>query len=699
MTEVRGGNLGRLLNPTSVAIVGASEKRNMSNIAAAHLRAAPVTLHLVTPSVPEAYGQPTVASLQDIDGPVDAVLSLVGAERALDVVADAAAIGAGGVVVVASGFAEAGGSGTSLQDELRSRALDAGLPVIGPNCTGFSNVTMGTNCFTGTAVDVRAGGIALVSSSGYLMRSAMVAARERNLGVRIAISSGNEAVTTLSDYLDYFIADPETSTICVIIEKLREPAEFFELAARARAASKPLIVLKLGRSDRARDIVKSHTGALTGQAWLYDVAFRSSGVMPARNVDDLLDLASVVSQLPRDRWKPVERAAVIGTSGGVAALVSDTIDPDDIELPTLDGLRADLAQHIEGVHVVNPLDLTGLTLARPGAVEAVMGTLVASPEVDAMVACWWISDDDEDRSRTLLDPIAQLDTTKPIVMTTLERSRVGRWSADVDIPGVAFCGSIGGAARGLRAMRELLRPLPERTPTTERVPRPTNLVDSDLGPIVSFDEAMGLLAAAGVPVAPWWIHHAGLAASSADLDPDIRYVVKLADVPHRTELGAVRIGVAHYDLDVVAAELVALAHREDVPDTVVVQAMASGAGEAFIGIQAGTEVGDVVVAGLGGIFVELTRNVVGRMLPVAAADVDEMLDEFGGETVFKGIRGAEPWNRTALADAISAAARFGESAAEWLETMDLNPLIAGPDGAVAVDVLMVVRSSDSAAGH
>jgi acyl-CoA synthetase (NDP forming) len=692
VADVPVATLMRLLSPRSIAVVGASERRPMSNVAIANLQGAPVDLHLVNPSASEAYGRPTVASLTDIDGPVDAVMSLVGAERTLAVVEEAGQVGAAGVVVVASGFAEVGAEGVALQERLAAVAHAARMAIVGPNCTGFANLTAGISLFTGTAVDVRAGGISIVSSSGYLMRSAMVAARERNLGIRIAVSAGNEAVTTLADYMDAFIADPETSVICAIVEKLREPEAFFELAAQARAAGKPVVVLKLGRTERARDIVKSHTGAITSEGWLYDVAFRSAGVLAAESIDDLLDLAAVVAQLPVAKVGPVERVAILTSSGGAAALAIDTVDDDDVKLPALTSLIEPLRAFIPGVAVANPLDLTGFTMSDPEAMVSVLQLLVDSAEVDAVVVTWWIGDDDEQRSKLLLDPIARVAGTKPIVMTTLESSRIGRWTENVDIPMVAFCRGIGGAARALRATRTTSAPASVAVvPSVPPLPRPAELVATDVGLIVPFEQSMRLLADAGVPVATWWLFDSDTWPTAGGKDRDARFVVKLADVAHRTELGAVRLGVADADVPAAAAELVAIAKREGVSSKVAVQAQASGLGEAFIGTQNGTEVGDVIVVGLGGILVELTRKVVGRRLPLAGADIDGMLDEFGGDTVFRGIRGGEPWDRAGVARAVGGAAVLSQRAASWLHSMDINPLICNAEGCVAVDALMIVR--------
>ena len=684
--------LSRLLNPASVAVVGASERRGMSNVALSHLLDAVVELHLVNPNAPEAYGRPTVASLTAIGRPVDAVLALVGAERTIELVAEAAALGCGGVVAIAAGFGEAGADGVNLEARLRDAAGSDGMPVVGPNCTGFANIAAGVSLFTGTPTGVRAGNVSLVSSSGYLMRAAMVAARERNIGIRLAVSSGNETVTTFTDYVSLLIDDPATDVICAVIEKIRDAEGFFEITAQARAAGKPIVILKVGRSDRARDIVHSHTGALTSEGWLYDLAMRDAGVIPALDIDDLMDRTAVLAQLPRSRWTSARRVAVVTSSGGVAALVSDVLDSGDVEFPPLDTLRSTIEQFVPGAHVVNPLDLTGIAMSDPNNIVGVLDTFMASDQVDAVLVCWWVGADDEQRAEMMLDPVRRSIGGKPVVFASIESSAVGSWSTGRD--DAVFCRGVRSAVRGLAAMSEHMTPHTPREPVihADAMPRPTEIVDSEIGPIVAFDHAMHLLTEAGIAVAPWTLVGSSGAWDRAALGSDVdRVVVKLADVAHRTELGAVRVGVAPDDVVGVAAELSRIAGDRGLSERVVVQAMVDGDGEAFIGGRGATELGGVVVVGLGGVLVELTRQVVGGLIPIGAAGIETMLDDLAETGVFRGVRGRSPWDREALGRELRSVALLVERGSEWLESIDINPLIRTPDGFVAADALISVR--------
>ena len=230
-------SLSRVLSPRSVAIVGVSEGRRMSDVAAGHLVDAGIELQLVSSRAVTAYGRPVFPSLEALGKPVDAVLSLVGAAASVEIAERAAALGCGGIVIVASGFAEAGRSGAVLQDRLRAVGETTGLAVIGPNCTGFANVPAGIALFTGMPVPVRAGALSIVSQSGYLTRAAMVAARERNLGVRLAISSGTRR-------------RPAWRTTSTSSSRIRRPASSASSSRRCEAR-RPFSPPSPGRGRRA----------------------------------------------------------------------------------------------------------------------------------------------------------------------------------------------------------------------------------------------------------------------------------------------------------------------------------------------------------------------------------------------------------------------------------------------------------------
>jgi acyl-CoA synthetase (NDP forming) len=673
--------LARMLSPETVAVVGANEKLGMSNNAVLPMIEAGRAVVLINPNRDALYGIPAAPSLTAHGQPVDAVLSLVNAERSLDVLEEAAALGCGGVVIAAAGFVELGEAGAVLQSRLQDVARRSGLAVVGPNCSGFKNVPLGVNLFTGGRLDLQPGGVAVVSQSGFLVRSALAAARQRGLGVSIAVSSGNEAVCDLADHVAVLAADDRTMVICLVVETVRRPKEFFESVAEARRAGKAVIALKLGRSERARRIMQSHTGAIADASWLYDLAFREHGVVAARDIDDLLDRAQLLAQIPASRRRRVGRIGMITTSGGVAALATDIADEVGAPLPALSELEEWVRERVPG-DTLNPLDLTGF--------ERYAGA------VDLLSLAWWAGDGDEGWSTTMLAPFANVAARSevPFVVTPVEATAVGTWVDGWRERGLLFARGVESLYRAVDTQNRVVDCTPRDGPSPPSIaPAGTAppLHESEVGPMVSFADSMTLLQEAGVLVAPYIVlgerevDHPGLRALGD------RLVVKLADVPHRTELGAVRLGVAQDDVPGVIDELRELAVVHQVPGTVSVQAMVQGHGEAFGGLQCASILGPVVLLGLGGVLVEVAAKVGGRFLPLDEAAEEALAAEVAGSEVFARLRGQQPWSLPAVRSALRGLDQLWRRHGNWLHTVDVNPLIVTDDGLVAVDALMVAR--------
>jgi len=654
-------------------------------------------VHLVNPNRDSVYDRATVPSLSDLAQPVDAVLSLVSAARSIGVVEEATALGCGGIVVAAGGFAELGDEGQALQDQL-VRAAGASLAIVGPNCSGFMNVRSRANLFTGGRISLPPGPVAVVSQSGFLLRSCLAAGQQRQLGFGVAVSSGNEAVCGLPDYLDVFTEDPATTVICLVIEKVRDAPAFLGAVERARSAGKAVLALKLGRTDRSRDIMRSHTGAIADESWVYDLVLGQAGVVTATDIDDLLDKAQLLAQLPPERWRHPAGVAVMASSGGVAGVAADLSVEEDIALADLSPLESWVRERIPGEESsLNPLDLTGFVMRDPDLLREIFSGYANAAGVDALVLCWWAGEGDEGWAKTLLGPFAEVAAKAgiPLIVSPVEATAIGSWTAAYREQGLAFCRGLRSTFRALRALGTAgAAPLTGGQPAALSRAAPPRLVPSDLGPMVAFADAMALLERAGIAVAPYVV----LAENTED-DPAIgalgdRVVVKLADVPHRTELGAVRVGIAPSEVVEVVRELRSIAIGHGVPGTVAVQAMVQGHGEAFIGLQGATDLGPVLLFGRGGILLELARRVGGRMLPLPSGSARSLIAEVAGDV--GAIRGQAPWPLDPLIAAVDAAGRLWQLTGSWLASADLNPLIVTADGAIAVDALLVAKTSDPA---
>jgi len=691
--------LSRVLDPKTVAIVGASE----SSLFAANSRGtldSDATVYYVNPRHATVFGQATVPDLRSIGAPVDAVFSLMSAARTTDLVEEAAACGAGGVIIVAGGFSEEGSDGVVLQERISAAAWAANMPVIGPNGVGYINVPKKLDLTMLPHFSRRAGGVSMIAHSGAAIEAMGAAAwRAGGVGFNLLISAGNEPVTDMADYLDYLVDDPGTEIICLIVEKIRRPAAFFAAAARARAAGKPVVAVKLARTERTQRMARSHTGSLTGDSWVYEQAFRQAGILRADEIDELADRVQFLEQLPRSQWSPVRGLFVFTGTGGFAAMAGDLAEAEGVDIPEVPRLSEFIGSVVPGATVPNPLDATGFMNSRPDVVEAIMTTYLSAPEFDTNIFLSQFADWDV-TGRKGAESFAQRcqaagPSAGPTIIAPLA-GQGGRWMEDLRSQyGVAIGNGLRGCLRGLASMAAFVRSRPDVAvadpASVPAIPPPAvTAVDGEAGPMLPFAATMDLLASRGVPVAAY--HLVREPADVASVPFGGPYAVKLADVAHRTEHGAVRLGVDAGGLAAAVAELRELAGRHGLPETVAVQKMVSAEGEAFIGIRGRSELGPVVAFGLGGVFVEVLGRISGRLAPFTAADAFELIAEFDDLGVLTGVRGRRPWDREALAAILVRVGELAAAGRDWIETFDVNPLVFDGHQFAAVDGLCLLRS-------
>jgi acyl-CoA synthetase (NDP forming) len=694
--------LHRFFRPASVAVVGASDRQERSNNAVLSMRAAGMMLYFVNPNRAEAYGERTYPDLRSIGAPVDAVLSLVPATAALRAVADAREAGAGGIVVIAGGFGESGPEGAELERRLREAA--GGLPVLGPNCNGFVSPGNGARLSGAPrALEFPAGSIGVVSHSGAMLGSLGLAAAGRGVGYSSLISTGNETVLDMAAALEFLVDDEDTRCIALVIETVRNPERFFAAVRRATGRRKPIVALKLGRSDRGQEIATSHTGALAGEAWVYDAALRQHGITVASDLVDLLDRVALLAQIPTDRWTRVDGLVVAGLSGGTSALASDVCAEEGIELPRLTELTDAINAVLPERTTINPLDMTGFVMGNAEAIRQVLDVVGGSDQVDAVVLQWFLDEATGEAGAAFVEAAvgAAKRLDKPVIIGSVEDSHPGEWARNLPSQGVAIGRGLRATARGLRTMgdfqRFVQRQAGEEAPTpVPPVSRPdARPVETDAGLMLPFDAAMSVLSSAGIPIAPYVVLEADGDRGPLPFAPP--YVLKLADVPHRSDIGAVRTGVGPEDFANTVAELRTIAREHGAPARVVVQPQVTIDGEALLGVQGQSDLGPLVVFGLGGIFVELLGKVSGRLAPLTSADADDLLDELAGTGVFAGARGRRPWDRAQLVDVLMTTGRLAAGARHWLRSMDVNPLALTPQGFVALDALCLVHPATQTA--
>lgn len=696
-SDVRPTALERVLNPATIAIVGLSDKSPVAPFVRPTLDS-DATVYFVHPKAPNVFGVPTYRSISDVPETIDVVLSVMSAERTVALAEECASLDCGGLVIYAAGFSEVGADGEDLQRRLAAAAQRGGMAVIGPNSLGYISVPRSLNLTASADYRPPAGGVSIVSHSGAMIGGIAVAARARTgTGISRLISAGNEVTTDMADYVDFLASDPETAAVGLIVESIRRPEEFLRAARRCIAAGKPIVALKLARNSRTQQMAASHTGALAGNAWAYDVAFRQAGIQLAHDLEELVDRLSLVGQLDPARWNKVERLGVVAGTGGFASLAYDLAEAEGLVLPPLDDLADWVRSTIPGITVPNPLDTTGF-----GATfwTDIVDRYVGSPELDAIVFVnMWGEGDDSPMYRGLIDDVAVAARRfgKPVAIAA-GAGPVGAYAQEVigSDGSVALGYGLRGTLRGLHTMGTFVRDretprLPADVVTP--VPRPTGpLPDTGDGrSFLPFTQAMALLDRFGIPTAPHCTVDTGEQVEPGFAGP---YAVKLADVPHRTELGAVTLDVGRDNLERAVADMRAIAQLHGLPETVAIQPMTAARGELLVGIEGRSELGPMVVLGIGGILVEILERVGGRPAPLTHTDAEALIDEFRDLRLMHGYRGSEPWHLTQLADLLVGFGHLAAACHGWIESLDINPLLVTEDGLIAVDALCIVRDTE-----
>jgi acyl-CoA synthetase (NDP forming) len=706
MTEVKDAptavrsSLERLLNPRSIALVGLNDTSPLLRQIDPTFESG-AEIFFVNPKYDTVRGERSYPRLTDIGQPIDSVMCCVSARVSADIVEEAAGLDIGGCVLTANGFSEFSEEGAELQARLKAAATRSGMALIGPNGLGMINVRRQISLTLASHHKRRPGGVSLVSHSGAILSGAAMAAWEYpDMGLNVLISAGNEAGTDLADYVDHFVDDPNTNAVGLIMEKIRRPAEFFAAVERATEAGKPIVVMKLARNEHSQKMAASHTGALTGDAWVYDVALRQAGVALAYDVEELIDRLALVSQVPPSRWTEVRSLAVLTRTGGFASLAADLSAVEGTPLAALDDYADWIAENLPGVAVANPLDAASFG----GQLDwsDVVAKYVADPQVDAVLMIGPNQNVDvSDLDGTLINTTyaepyvaAAEQVAKPCIVANCSGTP-GDWIEPYLHDGVLVRGrGLRPSLRGLATLgaffRHRNRPR-DAAPASAPLPRPAEApIPQAEGPMLSFAATMKLLSEHGIPVAPFQIVEAGDLGSQPLFEGP--YVVKLADVAHRTEHDAVRLSVEPSRLEVAIGELQTIAARDGLEARIAVQPMLEIHGEALLGVQGESELGPLVLFGLGGIFVEVLKRVGGRMAPLSRTDAVELIEEFEDVQVMRGFRGRARWDLDALADILVGAGQLAVAGREWLASLDVNPLVWGPGGFQAVDALLLLRA-------
>jgi acetyltransferase len=687
-------SLEPLLNPRSIAILGASTdfgKINGRTLKFLLDKGYRGKIYPVNPKYPRVGGlacYPDVASLPEAP---DLAVVAVPARAVTASLRELGARGARAAVVFSSGFGEMGEAGRALEQEAAAAARAGGLRLLGPNCLGYINAWENAIATFGQYAEGETppGPVAFVTQSGAFGTAIAALARRRGLGLGYFVNTGNEADVDFVEVMRALIEDPRVKVGAGYLEALRDGAGLAELAESALRAGKPLVLTKVGRTAAGARAAASHTGALASADSVFEGVASGRGIVRGRNEEHMLDLVEALSRCPLPGGAGL---AIVTQSGGAGVLAADRAEELGLPVPVLAG---ETQRRLKDVipafgSSANPVDVTGQFVAEPGLLRDAVRIVLEDPAVH--IALVWLQLM-ETHVEALLEIFGEIQAavTKPFVVCWVaapERALAGLRARGIAAlrgaePAVEACAAL---TRYAAARRDFLAGEPARAAL--RVPRLE--LPATGGPVAAL-EVRALLGGAGVQtVACELARDADAAAAAADrLGYPVALKIESPDILHKTEAGGVRLNLSGTDAVRRAfLEIVESARRHQ-PGArvagVIVQAMAAGAVEMVVGLRRDRDFGTVVMAGLGGIHVEVLKDVVFRPAPVTPAEAGRMLDALRGRALLDGVRGAPAVDRAALARLISSVSCLGVAAGSRLESLDLNPVLAGPTGAVAVD--------------
>jgi len=598
--------------------------------------------------------------------------------------------------VFSSGFGEMGETGRALEAELAKAIRESNVRVLGPNCLGLINAherVMAT--FTQYSLGpTEPGPIAFATQSGALGTATAGMARRRGLNFGYFVNTGNELDVRLAEVLRAVLPEPRVSAAAGYLEGVKDGRGLFALGEEALILGKPIALTKVGRTAAGARAIASHTGSLAGEDRVFDGVLRQVGIQRARSDEHLLDLMEVLSVCPAPKGRGV---AMVTRSGGAGALMADRAEELGLEVVTLaDATRERLRKVVpEFGSLTNPVDITAQGLVDPGIMRETLKIVLSDPAVDAVFV--WLAFTEKHADVTV-DTFTEVKaaTDKPFVVSWVGVPEAAQ--AKMRARGIALARGAEPAVDAMAALArfgEVRRHREADAAARAGLRIPVIDLPADTGVVGSL-EAARLLARAGVPLAPARIAKtAGEAVDAARaLGFPVALKIESRDVPHKTDAGGVRLGLND-------AEAVTRAHGEIMAsvrsarpdaklDGVLVQAMASGSVELVVGLRNDPAFGPVVMVGLGGVFVEVLKDVAFRKAPITEAEAGRMLDELDGRALLDGVRGRPPADRRAIARLVSAVSVFGAAAGNRLAELDLNPVLAGPDGCVAVDWLLLL---------
>ena len=700
-----------LLNPRNIAIVGASDKPGAWPMRAyRNLRQYGYTapIYPLNPSRDEIWGIPCYKRFSDMPEKPDHLLILSPARTVPAAIREGAAAGARSATIMSSGFEESTDeAGKALGADLRKAIEETGVAVSGPNCMG--NFHFGSRFYTMTDdrphnfVD---GPVAVFGQSGGIVMAMKRGLDERGIVCNSLITSGNEAGLTSADYIAYFAGHAPTKVIVCYLESVRDPAAFLAACRKARAAGKPVVVVKLGVSDEGQKAAAAHTGAMAGSMAAFDAVASEAGVVRARNLDDAVEIAELLAHcvLPKG-----ERPGSITFSGGFRGLLLDMAQLNGLDYPALATATREKLEKILGVGTIvgNPLDSGFTGLSSHSAYLECVHALLDDPNIDILLLQEELSrgpgNDRKEQNMRAVNEIAAT-AKKPIAFVSMVSYALTDYSRDLrnQMRNVAFLQECDRALRAVGAVARYAGAI-NATPVAASAPNPAGLaalgdIAAHKGP-ATLDEVRSkkLLAAYGIagPREEAASDENGAAAAAQSIGYPVVMKAISAELPHKSDAGAVVLGVKNEAEARAAYRKIAgaLASHPKKPrlEGVLVAQMVSGGLELVLGVKRDPEMGSVVLFGSGGVDLELHKDVALAAAPLDEAKANALIDRTKVAALINGYRGKPALDRAALVKALIGLSQLAIDAGAAISEIDVNPFVLMEKGGLALDGLVALN--------
>jgi acyl-CoA synthetase (NDP forming) len=707
----RATQLTRLFAPRSVAVVGASPNKSAfgavtyNNIVRHGGFLGPV--YPVNGRYTEIDGQASYASISALPETPDCVFIAVPREAVEEVVRECAQAGVGGVVLFASGYSETGFADRQAQQQrLIDIALGADMRLLGPNCVGYMNYglgvigTFGTASFKGAP---RPTAIALVSQSGAV-GAALAQAMEHGVSFSHMLTCGNASDVDVADQVAYLASDPGCKAVACIFEGMAEPRRFLEAAELCTRAGKPLVVLKLGTSERGAQAAASHTGSVAGSQAAYRASFEAAGIVMVDTVEALIETTSFFAKAPPPKARGVAVAAV---SGGACIMLADRAEIHGVALPRPQPQTMEVLERVVPEYGApgNPCDLTAQVLATPSHLTEAFDALLADPQYGTLIVPHTFAYAPATaRVMTLGEAAAR--HGKIACATWLTQHLEGPGALETEAHDhVALFRSQDACMAAIAAWHRRTDWLASRDQKAARLSsvaaraHAAQLIATAANTTLTEREGKQVLAAYGVPVVTETLALSldeALAAALAAGCP-VALKVESPDIAHKTEAGVLRLNLGTPDqVRAAYAEVLANAAKVTPPariNGVLVQPMVPQGVEIMVGARVDAQFGPLVVVGLGGIFVELLKDTAVRPAPVSPLQARAMLASLKGRALLDGFRGMQAVDQDRLANIIARVSELAADQSELLTELDVNPLICAGSNIMAVDALIVRQAA------